>query len=70
MIPPTTLRAYLKEERGRTTALAEALNVSIAIVSMWANGQRRVPAEMCGRILKATGVPLHALRKDLFKKSS
>ena len=63
-----TLRRYLKEERGRTTLLAKALGMSIAIVSYWANGQRRIPAEMCGRISKITGVEMRALRRDLFGK--
>ncbi len=62
-----TLRAYLKAERGRTTLLAKALGVSIAIVSMWANKQRRIPGEMCGRVSKITGVALDSLRRDLFK---
>jgi DNA-binding transcriptional regulator YdaS (Cro superfamily) len=64
-----TLRAYLKVKRGRTTLLAKALGVSVAIVSMWANKQRRIPAEQCGQISLITGVPMRSLRRDLFGKS-
>jgi DNA-binding transcriptional regulator YdaS (Cro superfamily) len=64
-----TLRAYLKQQRGRTTLLAHALGVSVAIVSMWANKQRRIPAEQCDQISRITGVPKGSLRRDLFGKS-
>jgi DNA-binding transcriptional regulator YdaS (Cro superfamily) len=64
-----TLRAYLKVKRGRTTLLAKALGVSVAIVSMWANKQRRIPAEQCNQISRITGVPMRSLRRDLFGKS-
>lgn len=65
-----TLRSYLKESRGRTTLLAEALGVSIALVSYWANGLRRIPAERCKQLSKITGVPLESLRRDLFGRKS
>lgn len=63
-----TLRAFLTHTRGRTTSLANALGVSVAIVSMWANKRRRIPAEQCAAIHRATGVPLKSLRRDLFSK--
>ena len=61
-----TLRAFLTQHRGRTTRLARALGVSVALVSMWATKRRRVPAERCAAIHRATGVPLASLRRDLF----
>ncbi len=63
-----TLRAFLSTKRGRTTLLARALGVSVAIVSMWANKRRRIPAEQCAAIHRATGVPLVSLRRDLFSQ--
>ena len=65
-----TLRAYLNTKRGRTTLLAKALGVSVAIVSMWANKQRRIPAEQCDQISRITGVPKTSLRRDVFSKTS
>jgi DNA-binding transcriptional regulator YdaS (Cro superfamily) len=37
------LATYLKEQRGRTSRLANRLGVSISLVSMWANRVRPVP---------------------------
>ena len=65
-----TLLAYLNDERGRATRLARQLHVSEAIVSMWANGSRRIPAERCRRIFLYTRVNLTGLRPDLFKRKS
>lgn len=65
-----TLLAYLAAERGRATRLARQLHVSEAIISMWANGSRRVPAERCRQIRVFTGVALTGLRPDLFKRTS
>jgi DNA-binding transcriptional regulator YdaS (Cro superfamily) len=61
-----TLRAHLKGKRGRTTGLAKWLGVSVAVVSMWANKKRRIPAEQCARIAHYTGVSMASLRRDLF----
>lgn len=63
-----TLRAYLKKARGRATLLATAMGVSEATISMWANKQRRIPAEQCFKLRSITGVPLKTLRRDLFGK--
>lgn len=64
-----TLRTYLKAKRGRASRLADALGVSVALVSMWASHQRRIPAEQCYAIRSATGdlVPLCQLRPDLVR---
>lgn len=62
-----TLKAYLAQVRGRTTALSKTLHVTISLVSMWATGSRAVPAERCLEIERATGgrVLAHRLRPDV-----
>lgn len=56
------LSVYLKEERGRTTALAAALNVSGSLVTQWAAG-KSVAAERCPEIEIATAGKV--TRRDL-----
>ena len=63
-----TLLAYFTAERGRATRLAHQLHVSEAIISMWANGSRRIPAERCRGIFLRTRVNLAGLRPDLFRR--
>lgn len=63
-----TLHTYLAHKRGRVTTLAHELGVCISLVSMWANGIRRIPAEQCYPIRDHTGVPLFQLRPDLFPR--
>ncbi len=67
-----TLRAWLREQRGRLTWLASRLHVTTSLVSMYANRQRRVPAERCMSIqhLTAETVQARTLRPDIFGSKS
>lgn len=56
------LLAYLDAERGRRIALAAALGCSPSAISMW----KQVPAERVGDVSRATGIPQHELRPDIF----
>lgn len=63
-----TLREYLTEERGRYSALAAHLHVSVSSVSMWVSGKRLVPIKFMRAIQKWSGkrVTLHDLRPDIY----
>lgn len=52
---------------GSATALAQRLGVSSAAVGQWKNGERRVPAERCPEIERATAgaVRCEDLRPDV-----
>ncbi|HSV48343.1 MAG TPA: helix-turn-helix domain-containing protein [Ramlibacter sp.] len=52
---------------GGRAPLASHLSVTPAAVSQWCNGERRVPAERCPQIEKATGgkVRCEELRPDV-----
>jgi len=52
---------------GSASALASALEVSAAAVGQWKSGDRRVPAERCPEIERATGgkVRCEELRPDV-----
>jgi DNA-binding transcriptional regulator YdaS (Cro superfamily) len=56
------LKAYLNDERGRLTKLADVLGISVAAVCQW----DRVPAERVLEVERATGVSRHDLRPDLY----
>jgi DNA-binding transcriptional regulator YdaS (Cro superfamily) len=58
---------YIKGERGRMSQLASRLGVVPSLVSMWANGSRKVPAEWCMDIEHATDGKVKAedMRPDL-----
>jgi DNA-binding transcriptional regulator YdaS (Cro superfamily) len=56
------LLEYLNAERGRRQALAAALECSPSAISMW----KQVPAERIGVVSRATGIPPHDLRPDIF----
>lgn len=64
---PMTLTEYLKEAQGGGAALASALGVVPELVSQWKTGARRVPAERCPDIERATGsaVRCEDLRPDI-----
>ncbi len=61
-----SLQTYLDEERGRAVKLAKTLGVSPGAISQW----DRVPAERVIDVERATGIPRHALRPDLFDQSN
>ena len=48
------LQTYLKAEKGRVTALAAAIGVSIPFVSQMGSGLRQVPGRLAVRIEQAT----------------
>ena len=52
---------------GGTAALARFLGITSAAVSQWMSGIRRVPAEHCPKIERATGgrVVCESLRNDI-----
>lgn len=60
------LRQYLQTE-GRAKLLASELGVPEPTVSQWKNGHRRVPADWCIDIERATGglVTCEELRPDV-----
>lgn len=58
------LLLYLRSERGVQKATAEALGIDRVTLYRWAKGS--VPAEKILEIEKATGIPRHELRPDLF----
>jgi len=57
------LTAWLNGERGRTTALANALGITHGAVSQWTN----VPPQHVRRIAEITGIAPALLRPDLFQ---
>jgi len=60
------LRQYIDAQRGRAAELARALRITPALIAQWAS-TRRVPAERCSAIERATGgqVTCEELRPDL-----
>jgi DNA-binding transcriptional regulator YdaS (Cro superfamily) len=58
------LRAYLKAERGRTSRLAEALDLFPGAITQW----KGVPAKHVLGIERATGISRHDLRPDLYPR--
>ena len=50
------------EKVGGRAALARALNLSRAVIYLW----KRVPAERVVAVEKASGIPRHKLRPDLY----
>ena len=58
---------YVNQRRGVRTELAAALGVPQILVSQWALEQRRVPAERCPAIERATSgaVRCEELRPDV-----
>jgi DNA-binding transcriptional regulator YdaS (Cro superfamily) len=53
---------------GGQRALAELLGLGQTAVSNWRNRKKRVPAERVIEIERATGVPRHELRPDLYPR--
>lgn len=60
------IKTYLSE-RGASRRLAGVLRLSQAIVSEWKTGRKKVPAERCPAIERATGgaVTCEELRPDV-----
>lgn len=61
------LKQYLSEERGRAAEIARSLGIVPVLLSQWSTGARRVPAEHCPAIERATGgaVRCEDLRPDV-----
>lgn len=61
------LKTYVAGERGRAASLASALGISPVMVSQWVSGLKKVPAERCPAIERATGgaVLCEELRPDV-----
>lgn len=62
------LKAFLRQApRGTATSIATALRVSPVMLSQWASGTKRVPAEHCPAISRATAgaVTCEELRSDV-----
>lgn len=57
-------------EAGGQVALATLLGIRQSHISNWKNRGKRVPAEWVIKIEKATGVPRHELRPDLYPVES
>ena len=62
-----TLTEYVEEAHGRQTAIAAAIDCPPQLVWQWSRGVRRVPAERCPEIERATGgvVRCEDLRPDV-----
>lgn len=62
-----SLKTYLSKERGTASRLARALGVSAVTVHEWTTGKKRVPAERCVEIERATdgAVTCEELRPDV-----
>jgi DNA-binding transcriptional regulator YdaS (Cro superfamily) len=62
------LKEYLRGRPDRRAMLAQACGVTVAAVTHWANGIRRVPAHYCRRIEAETDgdVTCYELRPDVF----
>ena len=58
------LKAYIQSERGKATALAEALNIPATYLSQMASGNRAITAERASDIERFTGGVV--TRKDMF----
>ncbi|MGV3727754.1 Cro/CI family transcriptional regulator [Hydrogenophaga sp.] len=58
---------YFTSEPGAQARLAKALDVPAPLLSQWKTGERRVPAERCPLIERATGgkVRCEDLRPDV-----
>ena len=52
-------------ERGRFADLASQIKVSPPVVSDWAAGKKRIPAEQCPKIEEHTGIRCEDLRPDV-----
>ncbi|WP_081266649.1 transcriptional regulator [Variovorax paradoxus] len=61
------LNDYVDGARGRQSALAAALGCQSQLIWQWSRGIRRVPAEKCPAIERATGraVTCEELRPDV-----
>lgn len=51
---------------GNQTKLAKALNKTPQAISYWQRKLGRIPAEHVPEVEKATGIPRHQLRPDLY----
>lgn len=57
----------IKAAGGTQSALARAIRKKPQVVSHWVRKIGRVPAEHVPDVEKATGVPRHVLRPDLYR---
>jgi DNA-binding transcriptional regulator YdaS (Cro superfamily) len=64
MISDTPGLEVIRKNRGIAAKIARDLNISKAAVSLWL--KRRIPAERVLDVEKATGIPRHDLRPDLY----
>jgi DNA-binding transcriptional regulator YdaS (Cro superfamily) len=59
-----TLSALLAKRSMNMADLARRIGINKSSVTLW--GQRRVPAERVLEVEKATGIPRHELRPDIY----
>lgn len=52
-------------DRGRFSSLAKHLQLTPPVVSDWATGKKRIPAEQCPKIEEITGIRCEELRPDV-----
>lgn len=48
------LNEWIKDQRGRSLAIAQAIGVSAPVVSDWVTGKKQIPVERCVMIERAT----------------
>ena len=60
------LRQAIRDHFHTQVALAEAVGVTPQAVSDVLRRDKRVPAEWCVKLERATGTPAHAFRPDLY----
>lgn len=58
------LKAYIQSERGKATALADALGIPLSYLSQMASGNRAITAERASDIERFTGGVV--TRKEMF----
>jgi DNA-binding transcriptional regulator YdaS (Cro superfamily) len=61
------LKQYLSEERGRAAEIARSLGISPVLLSQWSTDARRVPADRCPAVERATdgAVRCEEMRPDV-----
>lgn len=62
------LKAYREVERLSQQDVADALEISRAMVSLLETGERPYTPEMCVLIEKRLGIPRERFRGDIFKQ--
>jgi DNA-binding transcriptional regulator YdaS (Cro superfamily) len=66
----SALRQAIRQHFHTQVALARAVGVTPQAVSDVLKRDKRVPAEWCVKLERATGTPAHAFRPDLYPRDA